>query len=677
MLFLHPYWLFGLLAVAVPVIIHLFNFRRYRKFYFTNLRLLKSIKRETRKQHRLRHLLVLISRILAIVFLVLAFARPIIPGPEGVDRTGVNRVSIYIDNSMSMQASESGHSLLDEALARAGEVIDAYGPSDRFQLITNDFEARHQAFYNPDEARKALTEIQISSTYRTLDDVHERLRELSEGKDDKLHFFIISDFQKNTARLEQVADDTTLTVFMLPLLASAPPNVYIDSCYTASPFNHVDQQQEIVVRIVNASDMDLEKIPVRLLINGRQRALSAFDINSRGTAEVRLPFTQREAGLQTAEISIDDYPVTWDDHMFMAWEVTERIPVMSVGGTEPGFYLEQLFSNDSLFGFLHSDMRKLDYSRFAATNLVVLDDARQISSGLLMELERYTGMGGSLFIIPSESIDVEDFNLVLQRLGLGRFGNADTSRLMVTGLNTGHELFSDVFESMPRNPDLPVVFMHFPLLDYRSPGSHVIMDLQNGDPYLLARTYGKGRLYLLTSPAGDAYGNLARHALWVPLLYRMAMLSRPQDRLYYSLGTDRQIETTATLSGDMSFRMSLRDGEYEFIPGARSGPAGTTIFMHDQLRKAGFYDLRAGEQRLGTYAFNYDRQESDPAIYEPGELQEMIPGERKGMFVLDNKEKPVAQSVSELGKGRELWKACLWLALLFIVVEILLLRLFR
>ena len=679
MQFLHPYWLFGLLAIAVPVIIHLFNFRRYRKYYFTNLKLLKSIKRETKKQHRLRHLLILLSRILTITFLVLAFARPFIPGPEGVQRSEVNRVSIYVDNSMSMQATESGHSLLDEALARAAEVVDAYGPSDRFQLITNDFEGKHQPYYNHDEIIQLLSEVRISPVRRTMDEVHERLLELRGNGPGKVHFFVISDFQRSTTRLDGIAADSTLVTFLVSLLETAPPNVYIDSCYMESPFNHIDQQQELIVHFVNASDVDLQKIPVRLVVNGKQRALSAFDIPGNGKAEVKLPFTQREAGQQAAEISIDDYPVTWDDHMFLAWKVKERIPVLVIGEKEAGFYFRTLFTGDSLFEYNFSQIRQLDYNRFAGVDLVILDNVSQLSSGLARELERYVEEGGSLFLIPSENVELQNFNTLLADLSMGRLKEADTGRLMVTGLNTGHELFADVFESMPKNPDLPVSTFHFPLADYRTPGNHIIMDLQNGDPYLLARIHGKGRVYLLASPAGDHSGNLVRHALWVPLMYRMAMLSRPQDELFYTLGRDQQLSATSiSLAGDLSLRMSLRGEGYEFIPGTRSDPSSTTIYLYDQVRRAGFYDLMAGTKLLDTYAFNYDRHESNPAIYSREELENLVESrEESNLFLLSDQDKPVYQSISELNKGKGMWKLFIWLALLFIVTEILLLRWFR
>ena len=141
MSFLYPTFLYALAAVAIPIIIHLFNFQRYKTVLFTNVRFLKEVKQQTKQQAQLKHLLVLLARILFIVFLVLAFAKPFIPVTEQASGTG-NAVSIFLDNSLSMDATNEDGRLFDQARNSVAEIVAAYKPTDRFQLLTNDFEAR-------------------------------------------------------------------------------------------------------------------------------------------------------------------------------------------------------------------------------------------------------------------------------------------------------------------------------------------------------------------------------------------------------------------------------------------------------------------------------------------------------------------------------------------------------
>ena len=121
MQFLFPGFLWALLALAVPVILHLFYFRRYKKIYFSNVRFLREVKEETSARNKLRNLLILLARCLALAFIVLAFAQPFIPVSSDTAQ-GEKAVSVYLDNSFSMQAFGDDLPLPDRARQRAREV---------------------------------------------------------------------------------------------------------------------------------------------------------------------------------------------------------------------------------------------------------------------------------------------------------------------------------------------------------------------------------------------------------------------------------------------------------------------------------------------------------------------------------------------------------------------------
>src|SRR5437868_3652994 len=159
MQFVYPGFLFALSALSIPIIIHLFNFRRFRRILFTNVRFLQEIKQDTRSRSRLKHLLILLCRLLAVTFLVLAFAQPLIPAGKNAIVGGVKHVSIYIDNSYSMDAVGKNGSLVETAKKKAREIANAYQPADKFQLLTTDFEARHQRVLNREEFLEMVDEV--------------------------------------------------------------------------------------------------------------------------------------------------------------------------------------------------------------------------------------------------------------------------------------------------------------------------------------------------------------------------------------------------------------------------------------------------------------------------------------------------------------------------------------
>jgi hypothetical protein len=678
--FLHPYALFGLLAISIPIIIHLFNFRRYKRLYFTNLKFLKSLKNETRRQHRLRHLLVLISRILAVTFIVLAFARPYIPGPGGEQRSSIRNIDIYIDNSMSMQSATNGTSVLEIAKSKAREVIRAYGPSDRFRILTNDFEGRHQRYYNRDEVFKILSDVRISTSFRDLADIYERMRSVeTEEREAKGHRYFISDFQLSSYREGIRETDSTEMLFYVPLLESSPGNVYIDSCWFAAPYHYPGQQQYVYARIVNASPIDLEVIPVRLKVDGIQAALGSVDVAAGSTAELRLALYNREAGWHTAEISIEDHPISWDDNFYLSWTVKESIPVLLISDGEPAFYFTGILESDSIFQYKYSSVNNVNYSLFPQNDLIILHHVTQLSSGLLRELQGFVGSGGSLLVVPPENADPGSYNALLSALELGQLAAYDTSSLKVTGLDATHIFFADVFEDIPKNIDLPLVNGHYPVLSTGTAYKEVIMDLQNGDPYLMFGSYLKGKAYLLATPLGDEYGNLARHALWVPVLYRMAMTSRGEEHPYYTIGKDDMIETGLDLvPEEKPYRIRLKGQEYSFIPAYGRSGGYVDLMLFGMVKKAGHYEFGSDDEFIMGFSFNYDRLESRPEILTAGELSEQIEDRgAENILVVDSAGEQKTANIVELSQGKSLWKLSVWIALFFILAEILFLRLFR
>src|SRR5579872_842805 len=194
--FLFPAFLFALAALAIPVIIHLFNFRRYQKVYFSNVQFLKEIQEQQASRRNLKELLILASRLLAIFFLVLAFARPFIPGKNAASSGKQQVVSIFVDNSYSMETLNKEGSLLDEAKRRAKEIASAYGINDRFQLLTQDFEGKHQRLLSRDEFNDAVDAVKISPQSRNLQQIINRQQSLLTMQPGASRsVYIISDFQ--------------------------------------------------------------------------------------------------------------------------------------------------------------------------------------------------------------------------------------------------------------------------------------------------------------------------------------------------------------------------------------------------------------------------------------------------------------------------------------------------
>jgi len=684
MKFVNPYFLFALFSIAIPVIIHLFNFRRFKRVYFSNVEFLKELKQETQKKSKVKHLLVLFSRILAISCLVFAFAQPFIPVTENKINAKGSVVSVYIDNSFSMEALSSKGSLFEEAKSKALEIADVYKPADLFQILTNDFEGKHQAYVTKEEFIRMLNELDVSPSVKKFSEVITRQNDLfsavnSYGK----VAYIISDFQKITTDIMQIKADTNIEVNLIPLIPNETNNIYIDSCWFAYPVMQVNQQVQLNVLFKNVSDNDAKKIPVKLSVNGKQKALASIDIPAGSEAEVKLPYTIGTKGIQSGVVEIIDYPVIFDDKFYFSYNISEVKRVVCISDKTESVYINSLFGKDSAFVFVNMDVNRLDYSGLSDYKLIILNELKTLSSGLMQELEQYVQNGGSLLVFPSSDADLNAYKSFLRTVGSVYYTGKDTSTTRVSSINVDHEIYRDVFDPAsagPENIDLPVVKSHFNFSSKTFSTDEYIMKMQNGESFMISEKSGKGKVYLSSVPLNAGFSNFAKHAMFVPTLYNIALYSEPFNRLYYTIGKDEAVEVkNVNISGDMTFRITDKSPQatknIEIIPEHRSIDLQTFIYPHDQIIKAGNYSLMRGEDTIAGISYNYNRSESDMKFYTVDELKNLIKEKTLKKFnVLNLKNRPISQVLEELNHGIRLWKLFIILALLCLAAEAALLR---
>ncbi len=681
MQFVNPVFLFGLFAITIPIIIHLFNFRKFQRVYFTNVEFIEELRRQTQKQSQLKHLIVLLLRILAIAALVFAFAQPYFPVSENdVKQDAQNQVSIFVDNSFSMEAGAPEGILLDKAIQNARDIAMAYKNSDLFQLLTNDFEGKHQRFLRREEFMEMLDEIQISSVSRRLSEAYNRQADLfGENKTDNHTACIISDFQSSISDFGNIESDTSIRLLLIPLEATEKSNLYIDSIWFSSPVQRIAQLVKLNVRIRNASQTDFEKIPLKLMINDQQRAIASFDMKANDDVVVEVHYTNNQAGLKFGKLEITDYPITYDDTFYFTYEVSDQIPVLSISKDEDDIYLNLLFGKDSAFSYYNLPENRLDYSTFNNFNLIILNKLDKVSSGLSQELNRFGHNGGSVLIVPGTEIDFNNYMEFLLNLNSPCFNAVDTFQTKVSDINLQSPVFAGVFESIPENIDLPKLLKHYNLKRQTNSMFESLLELQNGDIFLGVIPLGKGKIYLLASPLDTEWSNFPKHAIFVPALYNIALLSNPGNKLYYIIGNNDNIVLRGiALNGDKVFKIVCRDNQFEVIPGFQNLNSQVNIFTNSRINKAGNYTIDYDDMQVSAVAFNYNRIESNLNNLDRQELNQRIQGAGlRNVYVISPSERSLSAVITKLNKGFQLWKTFIILALLFLLGEVILLRIWK
>lgn len=673
MAFTNPLILIGLTAILLPIIIHLFNFRRYKTVYFSNVKMLDEIKKKTKREQTIQQLIVLALRILGIAALVFAFAQPFIPTDHSKKSKKGNLVTIFLDNSYSMESNSKEGTTLYDAIDAAKNIVSAFGFSDDFVLTTQDFSGEESHILNKDEMLEMLDKVQISPNSHTMKDIltFEKNTSTNSNKGNIVHYYI-SDFQKNSFNIAQLNTDSATSSFLIPMPTEESNNVGIDSCWFLSPIFKVGNQVTFFARVHNYGTEEVNKLPVKLYINDKQKAIAALDIPAHSFVDCRMVYNIEETGTQCGKVVLEDAPITFDDQMFFTYEVTDNTNIAVIEGKEPNRFLYALYGKDSVFNYQAMAYNQVNYTQLKQCEVIVLSEVPTISSGLADELSKFVKGGGTLLVFPPKELD-NSYAQFFGSLNVGTFGALTKKELKGSNINMESVYFKGALETQNDKLDMPVTLQHYEING--GSGSEVIMSLENGSPLLSSFSAEKGKVILSAVAMNDEYGSAHRHALFFVPLHNIGIMSSMQNKLYNTIGVD-QMQTIAlrTDNSDDVLTLKSRNSKEEFIPEQRRIGNETALYFHDQVHDSGLYDIVKDGAVVGTLAFNQNRNESDLDCYDEGELKKMAKSSDQNIDVIPADTKNIAKSVTDKLNGKSLWPYFLIFSLLCFLAEIIVLR---
>jgi hypothetical protein len=498
--------------------------------------------------------------------------------------------------------------------------------------------------------------------------------------------YLVSDFQRSTSDLSMFPADTLNNYLLLPLHRGKEDNLYLDSIWFDSPVQQPDQPSVLKVSIKNTGNESVDKVPVKLIINGKQKAVSGVKLESGSGTVVSLPFTNEAEGTQKGHVEITDNPVVFDNTLFFSYALLRSVPILSINGSGESPYLNALFMDDSTFRFDNVPVKQVEYSALKRYTLVILNGLYELSTGLSNELTQYLNNGGHILVLPPRSISSESYRSFLNGVSVPSFAQTDTVPRRVDKINTESLVFKDVFEKnasgkviLPENTDLPVAYFHFRLNSSGFTQGEVLMKLENGDPFLQVFETSKGRIYICSSPLDPVSTSFPKHPLFVPFILRLALLSLQQQQLYYFTGSNEPIMIQwDTLSGSNVYTLKKDNSSFEFIPEIRNVGSAVLLFPREQVKEAGHFSVIKDKTPIAAVSFNYQRTESDPRALTESEISSLIArdGIRYHVIIKDNKT-PVTKQVRAFQQGKQLWKVFILLTLLFIATEIFIIRIMK
>lgn len=678
MSFVYTWFLWALAAIAIPIIIHLFYFRRFKTVYFTNVRFLKEVKEQTASRSKIKHLLVLIMRILAVAFLALAFAIPFLPNKDGQLQAGSKDVSIFFDNSFSMSAESQDVRLLEKARRRAEEIISAYDNEDRIQIITSDAEGRDQRLLSKEDALSRVREVRVTYQVKELSKIIARQQQtLKTGDNKSKEIYIISDFQKNITDLTRYEDSTT-QLTLIPLQSVQNRNVSIDSAWFQSPVQTLNQANELMIKVHNWSDVEISNVRLVLTIDGEERPVGTLNIPAKSSVTDTVNVTVTKTGWHEAKLNITDFPIEFDNDYFFTFHVAEKVEILEIFETAANRNIQAAFQNNGYFVWSGKSVNQLDYSKLSQYNLLVLSELRSIPSGLANELYNYVNSGGNLVVFPHPQADLTSYNALCQQLNVNSYGTLEAQERAVNYINFQEFVFNDVFEERRDNMKLPTSQRNFKIAKRATTGEEVLLRYRDGATFVGKYTVDKGTVYLSAVPLGTDFSDLVQNGeIFVPMLFRMAMATGKERKIAYTIGKDQNMEAdnrNPLTGNELVYKLSGRGGE--FIPQQKVIGSRIILGVQQQIPEAGIYALFLNpEQVVEKFAFNYDRKESELAFFNKeelkakvGDLANIVEGDYTSDF---------ADVIATQQNGVALWKWCLIVTLIALLLETLILRFWR
>ncbi len=641
MQFKHPEILYALFLLLIPIIIHLFQLRRFQKVPFTNVSFLKQITLQTRKSSQLKKWLTLITRLLLLSAIIFAFAQPYTSNTKSFNTK--KETVIFLDNSFSMQVKGKSGPLLQRAVQ---DLLNYFDNEEMVSVITNNSSFKNVTLST---IKNDLIQLGYSSNQMDYQSAFLKAKNFfSKDKSSLKNMLFISDFQdKNETIIKN--EESDVKVNLIQLLPVNTNNVSVDSLYIS---NKSPSNIEISVVLKNQGD-NVQDLSVSLYNKTKLIAKTSVDIEDSS----QVTFTLNNNELIEGKVVINDAQLQFDNVLYFNINKPEKINVLSINGSDDKF-LKKIFTN-SEFNYQSLDINNLTYSDIPEQSLVILNEINTIPNSLINTLKSFADRDGFIIIIPSDNIILNSYNQLFNKLKSINYNSLLNVEKKIIKINFSHPLFKDVFNNKISNFQYPKVNKLYPIIPNNASS---ILSYEDGSPFLIS----KGNIYVFSASINLKNSNFQNSPLIVPTLYNIGRQSMQLSKPYFTIGLENKIDINTTLSQDQV--LVLENEATKIIPQQQSFNNKVSIITNETPGFAGNYRVYNNSEVVGILSYNNNRDESV--------LNYMKLNESENVSV-SNSVSTVLTNIKSNAKVNELWKWFIIFALIMLIAEMLILKFYK
>jgi hypothetical protein len=633
--FLAPAFLAGLAAIAVPVLIHLINRERKVVVEFPSLMFLQRIPYKSVRRQKIRHLLLLVMRCLALALLVAAFARPFFQRKQAaIGGSGAREVVILLDRSASM--AYAGR--FDRAKDEAKKVVSKLGATDRATLVlfATDAQVASEPMATPDRITASITAAKIGAEGTKYGPALKLASQIiATSTLPQREVVLISDYQKiGWANHNEITFPQGTKVTPVDLGGASATDLAVAQVTTDRDSTGDRDKVTVAARVINTGTKP-QTIDVRLSIGGRDVQTKRETIPASGAQQVS--FTPigvpNSATRGLVHITADSMPM--NDALSFTIAPDEAVPVLIV---EPsGARANQsLFLSRALaigdrpsFRITEKAQNELTPRDFDGRALVVLDEVAPPGGEIGKRLRALLDGGGGLVIVPgslrAETWLAEWRNIMPATVGSTVDRTTDAGGTL-SSIDYAHPIF-ELFNA-PRSGDFSTArFYRYRKLE-PTQGATVDARFDDGSPAMVERAVGSGKIVVWASTVDAYWTNLPLQPVFLPFVHQVGKyVGRYADpRPWFTSGdvldVSRHGELTAPFLGGKTAD-STTELVLEAPSGARERVTATGANHLVTLKEQGFYELRGQDTPVGSgrpIAVNIDAAESDLAHLDPQDV---------------------------------------------------------
>lgn len=661
--FLFPYWLWALFLIVIPIVVHLFNFRRYKLVYFTNVHLLKEVKKDSHAKTQLKELLILLSRILFILFLVLAFAQPVLID-KSKKRTSAKAsdLVIIVDNSFSMSSNGERGLLIEEAKQKILELVSAYPASTQTMLISTDVHANQLIFKTKEDVYSAVSQLNISPFSSSISKAF-KLAKNRLSPDLQHHVYIVSDFQKAEEELS-FENDSNINLTFVPLEIIESKNLSIDTAFFYSPVHNIYENESLIYKLTNSSDQDIVDYPVELYIDDSLKTISNVEILARNSVIDTFYYKNSSSGMSRGRISLSDFPIVYDNDLYFNYLIKERLKVGIFSNASSNLFLDAFFKNNTYYRAQYFDIKKSDLSRMNDNDIIIIDYNNSVSDGFVEQVKSQLKQKKPLIVFLNQEQDYGE----LDRFLAVNEVDVDTAQKVIKYINSSSNLYRNAFDKFDSKLEPIPVKKAFEINNI----NEWLVKSASGEVLVGVKNVMETDVLLFSIPCIEANDNFYTHSVFLPLMYNYMSNTQTQD-IYFQAGANNTLFLNrAKLNQDEVFEIQQENNSW--IPEQYTVNTGVKIHLPEKL-EASYYSIsnRTDKSSEG-FSINYNREE---ALAEYFSKEELLQFNNGNVEIFESSKNSIQSIEQRIKNSTSLWYYFILVSIVFICLEILLIRFWR